>query len=555
MFFLSSCNSNTDTSPVLARVGKAEITQDEYEKRLRDVTMLAPVDNAPIRQALLQTMIDEEVLLIEADRRGLREQEDFKQRSQAIRMDAALEAYREAIADTKAVAQEEEIKQAFVLANEQVAARHLYAPSLEEANTLYAKLQAGATFEELAPQVFKDYRLASNGGYLGYFKWDEMEPNFTAAAQDLKKGEISKPVRTKHGYSIIKLEDRVRPPILTETEYGVQRKKMKWITAHRKRAREIQKMDAKTFQSLNVQFQDAVITQMFEQIQRDRANSNQLLEEGVLFDALPETAVVAQIAGKNWTMNDFRARAAQTSARQRSRIQTKDDLKDFIGGLALRDEYLRRAKRAGFEKNANVLATIRHQENLFLLEKMTRLLTNSVRMPLDSLRYVYSERPQDYVFPEMARVREITVANQAQSRSMVRQLKNGADFSELAKRYSLRKWSAERGGEVGYVTKADLGQMGDGVFNLKPGEIGGPYQQGEYFSIFEVMERLPARQKTFDEAKAGIEEMLLPIYQQRALRKQLEALRQPLAVDVNQQVLQQVKSPLQAESGGMRPTQ
>jgi parvulin-like peptidyl-prolyl isomerase len=545
--FLIGCGKKADTTPALAKVGDVTISRRQYEQRFKELAMLTPIDNFPMREALLQTMIDEQVLLIEAGRRGLRETQEFKRRAEAIRLDAVLQAYRESLVDTAAV-QEEEIKQAFILANEQAAARHLFAPTLEQAGALYEKLQAGATFEELAPTVFKDYRLASSGGYLGYFKWADMDPTFAAVAQTLKKGEISKPVRTKFGYSIVKLEDRVRPPILTETDYAKERKKLRWVTAHRKRAREIQKLDAQTLTELKIRFNPATLAQMWKKMLPAQADTAHGIENGVDLAALPPTAEVAKIGSQIWTIADFQARAAQTSARQQGRVQSVEDLKEFISGLALREEYWRRAQRAGFEKNSKVKQDIRGHEERFLIEKMKRLLTDSVRVPEDSLRQAYASQRQNYVYPAMVKLREIMAADQRQISHLWREAKRGRDFAELARRYSLRKWSAERGGEVGYVTKGDLGELAEEIFKLKPGEIGGPYRQQEYFFIVQVLGVNPARQKTFAEARPEIEENLLPLCRQRELQKRLQALRQPMTIAVNQQVLQQAESPLENPS-------
>ncbi|MCG3121368.1 MAG: Foldase protein PrsA [bacterium] len=443
--------------------------------------------------------------------------------------------------------QENEIKAAFLLAHEQAAARHLYAPTLAAANALYEKLQNGATFEELAPTIFKDYRLASSGGYLGYFKWEDMDPTFAAVAQKLKKGEISKPVRTKFGYSIIKLEDRVRPPILTETDYAKERKRLRWVTEHRKRAQTIQKLDAQTLAGLRIQFNEATLAQMWEKMQTAKVDTAREMGNGVDLVALSPTAEVAKIGGQTWTLKDFQARAIQTSARQRSRVQSLEDLKDFIGGLALREEYLRRARQAGFENDLNVKQRIREKENSFLVERMKSLLTDSVTEPLDSLRQAYAAQPQNYVYPALVKLREITVASQQQIEHILARAKRGEDFGALAKRYSIRPWSAVRGGEVGYVTKGDLGQFAEPIFKLHRGEIGGPYQRDQYFSIVQVLDIKPAQPKSFDDAKTEIAESLLPEYKQRELQKQLQLLRRPLTISIDSQTLQQVKSPLEKE--------
>jgi parvulin-like peptidyl-prolyl isomerase len=544
LFFLISCGKKTETGAVLARVDQATISQRQYEWRLKNLMLLTPLDNAQMREALLQAMLDEQVLLVAADHRGFRETEEFKRRAEHIRTDAILEAYRDSIADTVTV-REAEVVEAFALANEQAAARHLFAPTLAEANALYEKLQNGATFEELAPKIFKDYRLASSGGYLGYFKWDDMDPTFSAAAQKLQKGEISKPVRTKFGYSIIKLEERVRSPILTEAEYIKESKKLRWKVEHRRRAQAIQQLDAKTLAALQIRFNEATLAQMWDKMQSLRADSARELEDGVALAALSLSAEVARIGEQTWTIKDFQERAAQTSARQRNRVQSVEDLKDFISGLALREVYLRRVKRAGFENDPKVQPLIRSKEESFLIEKMKSLLTASVAVPEDSLRFEYAAQPQKYAYPAMVRLREITLANRRQAEHIINEAKRGQEFGALAKRYSIRQWSAARGGEVGYVTKGDVGVLADEIFRLKPGEIGGPYEHDEYFSIVQVLDAKPSQPKTFAEARAEIEENLLPIYKQRELQKQLQSLRQPLTITVDRQVLQQVQSPLE----------
>jgi hypothetical protein len=191
--------------------------------------------------------------------------------------------------------------------------------------------------------------------------------------------------------------------------------KLKWVSEHRKRARMIQALDAKTIEELQIQFNEVTPAQMWEKMQRTPGDTTRAIENGVDFVALAPTAEVVKVGDQIWTVKDFQERAIQTSARQRSRVQNVDDLKDFISGLALREEYLRRAKRAGFEKDPKVRQLIRSKEESFLIEKMKALLTDSVRVPMDTLRQAYAAQPENYTHPAMARLREITVANRHQS--------------------------------------------------------------------------------------------------------------------------------------------
>lgn len=543
LFLFTACGKEAEINPTLAQIGERNISQKAYEHRLRKFLMLTPVDNATTREALLQTLIDEQVLLHEAGQRGLREHEDFKHYAQSSHTDAVLEVYRDQMADARTVVTEQDLQEAFALLNESAAARHLFAPSREQANALYKQLQAGATFEELAQQVFKDQRLASSGGYLGYFKWEDMDPTFAATAQKLKVGEISAPVRTKFGYSIIKLEDRKPAPLLTETEYAKMRKKLNWIVMHRKRAAAIQQLDQETLGQLDIRFNEATIAQMWEYRGVETNGKMGEQEGGAALPVIAPETVVATVKGKPFTFGELQERAQWTSERQRQRIQSREELKDFVSGLILREEYLQRATAAGIEKDEKVKHLTREREDEFLMKKMVSLLTDTVTVPLDSLRQAYEAQPQQFTHPAQVHAREITVASQEQCEQILREVKAGGDFAALAKQHSLRKWTAERGGDAGFVTKGDLGNFAEDIFKLKPGEIGGPLQDGEYFTLVQVLEVKPQRQKTFEEAAPEIRALLLPLYRQRELQAQLARLREPLGIDIKREVYEQIASP------------
>ncbi len=76
---------------------------------------------------------------------------------------------------------------------------------------IYDSAVAGEDFAELA-MTYSEDGSASNGGDLGWFERDRMVPEFDSAAWSLEVGEISRPVRTKFGWHIIKLVDKKTEP-------------------------------------------------------------------------------------------------------------------------------------------------------------------------------------------------------------------------------------------------------------------------------------------------------------------------------------------------------
>lgn len=79
--------------------------------------------------------------------------------------------------------------------------------ALEKAQEVYAELQAGADFAELAQSESDDLGSASQGGDLGYLTRDSLVDEFASALFELEsEGQITEPVQTEFGYHIIRLD-------------------------------------------------------------------------------------------------------------------------------------------------------------------------------------------------------------------------------------------------------------------------------------------------------------------------------------------------------------
>jgi foldase protein PrsA len=91
---------------------------------------------------------------------------------------------------------------------EEVQASHILVEDEKTAKEVEQKLKDGGDFAKLAEEFSKDPSNASNGGELGYFGKGKMVPEFEEAAFAMKVDEISGPVKTSHGYHIIKVTDK-----------------------------------------------------------------------------------------------------------------------------------------------------------------------------------------------------------------------------------------------------------------------------------------------------------------------------------------------------------
>jgi peptidyl-prolyl cis-trans isomerase C len=110
----------------------------------------------------------------------------------------------------------------------EIHARHILVPTKAEAVAALKRIKGGEDFGKVADQISKDP--GGNGGDLGWFTKDRMEPAFADAAFKLQPGQISDPVQTQFGWHIIQVEGRRTkqfPPLAQvrpDVEHYVQQK-------------------------------------------------------------------------------------------------------------------------------------------------------------------------------------------------------------------------------------------------------------------------------------------------------------------------------------------
>src|ERR1035437_8033301 len=127
----------------------------------------------------------------------------------------------------------------------------------------------GKTFEELAKGVFRDPKLRDDGGELGYISFDEMDPDFEKTAYLMRIGEISKPVKTVEGYSIIKVEDIKLNPFNTENEVAKAHDRIKALAKKRAYEEAAKQYTRRECELLELKFNKPLVTKLFNSIQNE----------------------------------------------------------------------------------------------------------------------------------------------------------------------------------------------------------------------------------------------------------------------------------------------
>ena len=90
----------------------------------------------------------------------------------------------------------------------QVKARHILLKEADKADVIMALVKAGGDFSELAKEHSTDPGSGSKGGDVGWFNEGRMVKEFSDAAFAAEKGAILGPIKTRHGFHIISVDDK-----------------------------------------------------------------------------------------------------------------------------------------------------------------------------------------------------------------------------------------------------------------------------------------------------------------------------------------------------------
>jgi peptidyl-prolyl cis-trans isomerase C len=209
--------------PVLAKLNGKEIRESDLALAEAEVgPEVANLPPANRRRLLLEFMIEMQLFADAAEGEKLTSGPEYEKRVAYWNTRAKRDAYYEkavkgSISDgvLKGI-YDDKVK--MVPAEDEVEARHILVESEDKAKEVVEKINKGEDFAKLAEAYSQDPGSKADGGKLGYFAKGQMVKEFEDAAFALKKGEVSKPVKSKFGWHIIKLEDRRTKPLPTFEE-------------------------------------------------------------------------------------------------------------------------------------------------------------------------------------------------------------------------------------------------------------------------------------------------------------------------------------------------
>lgn len=159
----------------------------------------------------------------------------------------------------------------------------------------------------------------------------------------------------------------------------------------------------------------------------------------------------------------------------------------------------------------------RYRQQVLIRKLVNHEVASRVTVTPAEIKEYYGQHSQELMAPESVRLRNIVLRVEEgideslvkkKAEDIMRLIKDGRDFSELATLYS-QVASASEAGDMGFVEKGQLMEEIDrAVFTLKPGEVSAPIKTDFGYCIFKVEEKKESHPLSLSEANDYMEDLI-----------------------------------------------
>ncbi len=225
--------------------------------------------------------------------------------------------------------------------------------------------------------------------------------------------------------------------------------------------------------------------------------------------------------------------ATVTDAEIRQQFEKQNTKVKFDYAVLKKDDVLKTLHPADAElkayydrnKNTYVNSIPEKRQLKYVVFDTSKLLAQTQVTQQDFQAY-YDQHRDEYRVPEQVNVQHILIksplpgpdgkvdpkavdAARAKAEDILKQVKSGGNFADLAKKYSDDPGSAKQGGSLGWIGKGrTVPEFEKAAFSLPKGNTSDLVQSSYGFHIIHVDDKQDAHMKTVDEVKSQIEPLL-----------------------------------------------
>lgn len=521
LLLLAACSGlMTAGEKPVAWVDGAPVTEGDLKEALKithRTEAVRPGEHLDLMD-YVNKLIDERLIVQEAYRMGLdkdpwvqNKMHEYKLRESVVRL------YKEEVQDSVRVS-DDEMQRSY---NEQMEATHIRQITVgteEEARNIRDQIEAGSDMAALAREhsidMFKD-----KGGDRGFLhRWQILE-SAGDVAFSLKDGQITPVIKTSSGYQIIKIEEKKPAP--------------------EKSLEEIRQVVEKHLRKKKEEGLSQEVLKRYRE-QADIVISEDLMAElPVSIDAAKDEKwakderPIVKIGEEILTVGQF---CQQLKDIPESKLVTDNPLalkRRFVDSWIDRNLVDMAALNRHYERDKDFSLMLKYYEE-YLLKKLfaQKVIYSQIKVSDELLKDYYDKHRDKYLKPVQRRIRQLTVTDEAQARTILEQLRGGADFAWLAKNKS-EDSLGQKGGDRGWISEDKLSFFSKAVSALKVGENSDVLSEGGKYYIVKLEAKSDVDYEDFEQIKDVVRKDYIKENYEQLWADYAKKLRQDAEVKIN----------------------
>ena len=525
----AGCDQESD--PIVAQVGPHSISASSLHAFVTDLPEGLRIEERgqAARKRYLQDLVDSRLLLMEARARGLDTTEAVRTAVRGTIDTRARNLYRHRKIDAKVSVKEEEVRQRFDSEGYDVE-RKLYAilvDNREEILAIAEELRRGEPFEEVARARSLDKRSADRGGELGFID-PEMALRLNIPLEvfrTLPLDEVSKPLNAAGRWHVVRFtEERPR-------DFG---KFGDLIRSRLIREREMQ-AEEEHLEELERSFQvrlDAEVLNKLVGAFRAKTLERWTTDPSKLYHYDKGEISLREVLRGSQRMLLYRALADSAGPIVGLR---KMILRPFLLAEA--------AKRTGIYDEPEIRQLEQERLEDVLLETLKKVaITQQINVSEEEARQFYDNHPELFHHEAMTWVEELLLPTEDEARQVRLELEAGTTFGELAER-SQRESAAKNAAQFHFHPREKVlyPKLVPAVMAAEPGDLIGPMEVNDGFSLFRVLRREESKVEPFTHSKRRARALVRRQWENQRLEALVKELRSKYAsqITIDESLLQQ----------------
>jgi len=210
---------------------------------------------------------------------------------------------------------------------------------------------------------------------------------------------------------------------------------------------------------------------------------------------------------------------------------------------------IQKAKEEGLHRKEEIRRMLKNVEDRILLEAIVQeLQKDRIAVSDEEVKEYLEKNEEKFANPEQVRISHILLKRKSEAKKILNELREGANFEKLARKYSIDSITAPRGGDLGYISRGEMiPAFEEAAFALENrNDISRIIETPFGYHLVKLTGRKKMRKKTPEEIDYEIRTRI----QNEKLDRLMEKYKKESMVSVNYDLLDKVSVGIQLESKG-----